>query len=89
MIKRTQDKPSYLLSAAVCGPKGHDNLAQGLPWVKFPNRMGPEGAVPYGKDWPPIETVRISTPEAPSGLNTSFLVTQGKPWAKLSWPFGP
>jgi hypothetical protein len=38
--------PSY-------GPKGQGNLAQGLPglpWVNFPNRMGPEGSVQYGED---------------------------------------
>jgi hypothetical protein len=49
------DKSPYLLSVAVRGPKGQD-LAQGLsgvypglPWVNFPNRMGPEGAAPYGQ----------------------------------------
>jgi hypothetical protein len=34
-----------LFSVAVCGPKGQDNLAQGLPWVNFPNRMGPHKAL--------------------------------------------
>jgi hypothetical protein len=34
----------YVLAQSSCGPKGQDNLAQGLPWVNFSNRMGPEGA---------------------------------------------
>jgi hypothetical protein len=28
-------------------------------------------------------------PVAPSGLLTLGCVSQGKPWAKLSWPVGP
>jgi hypothetical protein len=51
--------------------------------------VGPEGAVRDSMDWPAIGTVRIPNPAAPSGLNTFFWLTQGKPWAMLSWPFGP
>ena len=39
------------------GPKGQDNLAQGLPWVNFPHRIGPEGAVRCGEDCLLIATV--------------------------------
>jgi hypothetical protein len=81
--------PLHVLSVNSCGPKGQENLAQGLPWVKSPYRIGPERAVRNRKDWPLIGTVRIPTPAALSGLNTFFWLTQGKPWAKFSWPFGP
>ena len=37
----------------------------------------------------PNPTRKNSVALAPSGLNTFFRLTQGKPWAKLSWPFGP
>jgi hypothetical protein len=67
----------YLFSVAVFGPKGHDNIAQGLPWVKFPNRMGLKGPLPYGEDWPAIQTKRISTPRALSGLITFFMRNPG------------
>jgi hypothetical protein len=77
-------KHEYLLSVAVCGPKGQDNLAQGLPWVTSPTEGALKGPLPQGEDWPPIQTMRISDPAAPSGLNTFLWVTQGKPWAKLS-----
>jgi len=78
----------HVFSVNPCGPKGHDNLAQGLPWVKFPTEKALNG---------PDGTARIffrpqlghSRFEAPSGLNTFFWLTQGKPWAKLPWPFGP
>jgi hypothetical protein len=45
----------HLFSVAVCGPKGQDNLAQGLPWVNFPNRIALKGPLPYGEDWPRSE----------------------------------
>jgi hypothetical protein len=32
-------------------------IAQGLPWVNFTNRTGPEGAVRYGENCLPIATV--------------------------------
>jgi hypothetical protein len=79
----------YLFSVAVCGPKGQDNLAQGLPWVNFPNRMGPEGPYRTAKIGRRPRPSAFPTPGAPSGLNTFLWATQGKPWAKLSWPFGP
>jgi hypothetical protein len=82
MLRSTRDG-SYVFGVAICGPKGQDILAQGLPWVKFPNQMGPEGAVRYGEDWLPIGTLRMPIPAAPSGLNTFFWLTQGKPWAKF------
>jgi hypothetical protein len=79
----------YLLSVAVCGPKGRGNLTLGL---MSPTEWVLKGPLPYGENCPPIKTVRIPTSGAPSGLNTLLWVTQGKPgkpWAKLSRPFGP
>jgi len=48
------------------GPKGQDNLAQGSPWVKFPNRIGLKGPLPYGEvgpepnhaHFPPLEPLQ-------------------------------
>jgi hypothetical protein len=64
--------------------RGLKNLAQGLPWVF--------GLVPEALKGRPLTRRRGTYPEmpvAPSGLLTSGCVSQGKPWAKLSWPVGP
>jgi hypothetical protein len=67
---------------------GQESIAQGLPWVNFPTGVSPEGAGRYGgnrlQTFEP-ERVRISSPFRAKRL---FRVTQGKPWAKLSCPFG-
>jgi len=66
------------------GPKGLKNLAQGLPWVF--------GLMPKALKGRPLTRRRATYPEmpvAPSGLLTLGCVSQGKPWAKLSWPVGP
>jgi hypothetical protein len=68
----------------VPAPKGLKNLAQGLPWVF--------GLTPEALKGRPLTRRQGTYPEmpvAPSGLLTLGLVSQGKPWAKLSWPFGP
>jgi hypothetical protein len=67
------------------GPKGHDNLAQGLPWVTQKTRLAPKGlqacecargqSSPYGA--------------APLGPNRFGKLTQSKSCAKLAWPSGP
>jgi hypothetical protein len=67
---------------------GQESLAQGLPWVNSPTGVSPEGVVRCGgnrlQTFEP-DRVRISSPFRAQRL---FRVTQGKPWAKLSCPFG-
>jgi hypothetical protein len=58
-------KLSKLQRHFVPGSKGQDNWSQGLPWVKFPNRIGPEGALRYGEDGFPIASVVFSAPREP------------------------
>jgi hypothetical protein len=85
--KVTQAKAWFVVSV-VCGPKGHESIAQGLPWVIHPNRISPEGATRYGENRPRTfepDRVRISSPFRAKRF---FWLTQGKPWAKLSCPFG-
>ena len=67
---------------------GQESIAQGLPWVKTPTRISPEGATRYGGNRLrtfELNRVRISSPFRAKRL---FRLTQGKPWAKLSCPFG-
>ena len=66
------------------GPKGLKNLGQDLPWVFC--------LMPKALKGRPLTRRRGTYPEmpvAPSGLLTLGCVSQGKPWAKLSWPVGP
>jgi hypothetical protein len=67
---------------------GQESIAQGLPWVNSPTGVSPEGAGRYGgnrlRTFEP-DRVRISSPFMAKRL---FRVIQGKPWAKLSCPFG-
>jgi hypothetical protein len=72
----------------VFGPKGHGRIAQGLPWVIAPIRISPEGATSFGKN-----RIRIVKPHcvgisSPFRAKRLYRLTQGKPWAKLSYPFG-
>jgi hypothetical protein len=71
-------------------PKGHENLAQGLPWETRASGMSPEGA-PAFRDVVPGRLVSGHPP----GMSKRQRVecfrasgykpkTQGKPWAKLS-----
>jgi hypothetical protein len=67
---------------------GQKSIAQGLPWVNSPMAMSPEGAGRYGGN-------RLRTSEryrvqisSPFRAKPYFRPTQGKPWAKLSCPFG-
>jgi hypothetical protein len=74
----------YLFSVDSYGPKGQENLAQGLPWVLGLSREALKGRTLTSR---PRTTSR--NPGAPSGLDVLEHVSQGKPWARLSWPFGP
>jgi hypothetical protein len=81
----------YLFSVAVCGPKGQDNLAQGLPglpWVNSPTEWALKRPLPCGEDWPRLKPCAFPTPGAPSGLNTFLWVTLGKPWLSYLGPSG-
>jgi hypothetical protein len=67
---------------------GQKSIAQGLPWLNPPTGMSPEGAARYGGNrlrTSGLERVHISSPFRAKRL---FRLTQGKPWAKLSCPFG-
>jgi hypothetical protein len=67
---------------------GQKNIAQGLPWVKSPTGMCPEGADRYGgKRLRTFEPDRVHIP-SPFRAKRLFWLTQGKPWAKLFCPFG-
>jgi hypothetical protein len=67
---------------------GQESIAQGLPWVIPPTRISPEGATRHGENrlqaFKP-DRERISSPFRAKRL---FRLTQGKPWAKVSCPFG-
>jgi hypothetical protein len=68
-------------------PKGLKSMAQGLPWVNSPNAISPEKASRYGRNWlrtSGLDRGHISSPFRAKHL---FRLTQGKPWAMLSWPF--
>jgi hypothetical protein len=67
---------------------GQKSIAQGLPWVSSPRGMSPEGAGRYGEN-----RLRAFQPDrlhisSPFRANRLFRLTQGKPWAELSCPFG-
>ena len=65
---------------------GQESIAQGSPWVNSPSGMSPEGAGRYGGNWlrrSGLDRVHISSPFRAERL---FWLTQGKPWAMLSWP---
>jgi hypothetical protein len=56
--------------------------AQGLPWERHSKVRSPEGATG-------LQGLSVLSPGAPSGPQAIDPKTQGKPWAKLSRPFGP
>jgi hypothetical protein len=66
----------------VFGPKGQESIAQGLPWVL--------GLSPEALKGRPLMThpgVAFRNAGRPlQGFITLERVTQGKPWAMLSWP---
>ena len=73
--------------SVVYGPKGHESIAQGSPWVISPHRIGPEGATRYGENR--LRTfepnyARISSPFRAKRL---FWLTQGKPWVNPGLSF--
>jgi hypothetical protein len=68
---------------------GQKSIAQGLPWVNSPTGMSPEGAGRYGGNWLRTSGLdRLHIFSSPFRAKRLFRLTQGKPWAKLSCPFG-
>jgi hypothetical protein len=63
---------------------GQESIAQGLPWETRSNVKRPEGAPSFGKVIPE----RLVSGR-PFRASTNKPKTQGKPWAEVSWPFGP
>jgi hypothetical protein len=64
-------------------PTSQESLAQGLPWVLGYKLGALKGRLPTR----PRGTTSGSA-EAPSASHVRLL-SQGKPWAQFSWPFGP
>jgi hypothetical protein len=84
-------------------PKGQESLAQGLPWVSRKKRFALNG--PGKRNVVPawltgeVNEARLTgeakrgrfayLPVGPFRANRWGGITQGKPWAMLSWHFGP
>jgi hypothetical protein len=67
---------------------GQESIAQGLPWVITPTRISSEGTTRHGdKQLGTFEPDRVRI-SSPFGARRLYHLTQGKPWAKLSCPFG-
>jgi hypothetical protein len=67
---------------------GQESIAQGLPWVNSPTGVSPEGADRCGGSrLRTFEQDRVCI-SSPFRAKHVFRITQGKPWAKLSCPFG-
>jgi hypothetical protein len=74
-----------ILRPAGLGLKGQESIAQGLPWVSQKNVLALKGQdlqMCTLSGWERFSPYRT----APSGLLPVGDQTQGKPWAKLSWP---
>jgi hypothetical protein len=84
-IRRTALQFGGFQSVARSGQK---SIAQGLSWVSSPRGMSPEGAGRYGENrLRALEPDRVHLSN-PFRANRLFRLTQGKPSAKLSCPFG-
>ena len=67
---------------------GQESIAQGLPWVVPRHPIGPEGATRPGENrLRTFEPHRVCS-SCPFRAKRLFRLTQGKPWAKVSCPFG-
>jgi hypothetical protein len=79
----------------LCGPKGQESIAQGLPWVLIykPEALNHSTRcrllMPGGRPLTRRRGTTSGNAEAPSGILIIRLPSQGKPSAKFSWPFGP
>jgi hypothetical protein len=70
-------------------PKGQESLAQDLPWVSQNKRFALKGLEMRKGSGSKVRSRFSPYLVAPSGLIRLGGITQGKPWAILSWPFGP
>jgi hypothetical protein len=67
-------------------PKGRESLAQGLPWVSRNKRIALKGLELRMRSGSKVRSRFSPYLLAPSGLIRLRGITQGKPWAMLSWP---
>jgi hypothetical protein len=67
-------------------PKGQESLAQGLPWVSRNKRLALNGREMRTRSGSKVRSRFSPYLAAPSGLIRMGGITQGKPWAMLSWP---
>jgi hypothetical protein len=67
-------------------PKGQESLAQGLPWVSRNKRFALKGPQMRTQSGSKLRGRFSPYLAAPSGLIRVVEITQGKPWAMLSWP---
>jgi hypothetical protein len=81
-------KGSIIWPFPICGPKFPKKPSPGFTLEIPPIRISPEGGASFARiSSEPLN--RVSFPsQAPSGQNVYFRLTQDKPWAKLSSPFG-
>jgi hypothetical protein len=76
----------YVFSASGPAPKGQESLAQGLPWVSRNNRFALKGLEMRTQSDSKVPSRFSPHLVAPSGLIRVVAITQGEPWAILSWP---
>src|ERR1700722_4479760 len=69
-------------------PEGARKLSPGFTLGNFPTRISPEGATRYDRESPPNLLIGSRPASGPFRAKRLFPLTEGKPWAKLSCPFG-
>jgi hypothetical protein len=67
-------------------PKGQESIAQGLPWVSRNKRFALKGLGRCRRSGSKVWSRFSRCLVAPSGPIRVGGITQGKPWAMLSWP---
>jgi hypothetical protein len=68
------------------GPKEQESLAQGLPWVSRYKRFALKGLEMRTRSGRKVRTRFSPHLVVLSGLTGWWELTQGRPWATLSWP---
>jgi hypothetical protein len=66
-------------------PKGQESLAQGLPWVSRYKRFALKGLNAHTIRFKGLEPM-LAVPGGPFRASSGGGITQGEPWAMLSWP---
>jgi hypothetical protein len=95
-VQEGQADSSQARSAWVClapvirpdgpAPKGQESLAQGLPWVSRYKRLALEGLEIADAIRSKGSESILAASGGPFRANSGGGITQGKPWAMLSWP---